>query len=106
MRCGPADRRFQLLPFRAPLSGTGSATASEPAASRSADPRINRIPRLHSKQNRGEGSMNLMELQRALRQLRLGGTAPVPRTPLHQTLPAASPPPNPLSGLLHDEFGP
>ena len=41
----------QLLPFCPPLSGAGSATAAEPAASRSADPRPHRIPRFHSKQN-------------------------------------------------------
>src|SRR6266496_5664583 len=101
---GPGDRRLELLPFCAPLSGTGTATAAEPAASRSAYPRTHRIPRFHSKQNPGEPTMNLMELQRALRQLRLGGMATVLETRLHQAQCENMAPIDLMSCLISDEL--
>src|SRR5260370_17172984 len=85
--------------MRVCISGAGSATASEPAAGRSADPRTHRVPRLHSKQNPGERTMNLMELQHALRQLRLAGIATVLETPFRQA-PSETPAPIHLISAL------
>src|SRR5256714_4037567 len=104
LRRGSGGRSFQLLPFCAPLSGTGAATAAESSPSRSADPRTHRIPRFHSKQNPGEPTMNLFELQRALRQLRLGGTAAVLETRLRQAQAEAMAPIDLISCLVSDEL--
>src|SRR5260370_29768807 len=90
--------------MRVCISGAGSATASEPAAGRSADPRTHRVPRLHSKQNPGERSMNLMELQRALRQLRLGGIATVLETRLRQAQSETMAPIDLISCLISDQL--
>src|SRR5260370_13287263 len=48
--------------------------------------------------------MNLIELNRALRQLRLGGIAAVLETPLHQAQAQAMPPIDFLSCLVSDEL--
>src|SRR2546430_14672842 len=101
---GLRARRLKRLTVSPPLSGTGSTTASQPAASRSAHPRINRIPRLHSKPNPGEPTMNLIELQRALRQLRLGGMATVLETRLHQAQSENMAPIDLMSCLISDEL--
>ena len=52
------------------------------ASSRSSDPRTDPVSRSHQPQNPGARTMNLIELQRALRQLRLGGIAAVLETRL------------------------
>jgi len=66
------------------LRSDEQAYSAEPAPSRSAHPRTYRIPRFHSKQDPGEPTMNLIELQRALGQLRLGGMATVLENRLRQ----------------------
>src|SRR5437660_11240700 len=86
------------------VSGTGAATAAKPAPSGSAHPRTHRIPRFHSTQNAGEPTMNLIELQRALRQLRLGGTAAVLETRLRQAQAEAMAPIDLISCLVSDEL--
>src|ERR1019366_1646069 len=83
---------------------SGSAIASGPAASRSTHPRTHRIPRFHSKQNPGERTMNLIELQRALRQLRLGGIATGLETRLRQAQCEAMAPIDLISCLISDEL--
>src|SRR4029450_754086 len=82
----------------------GSATAPESTASRSSDPPTHRISRFHSKQNQGEPTMNLLELQRALRQLRLGGMAPVLETRLRQAQAETMAPMDLISCLVNDEL--
>src|SRR5215467_4901651 len=69
-----------------------------------AAPRTHRIPRFHSKQNPGEPTMNLIELQRALRQLRLGGMATVLETRLRQAQSENMPPIDLMSCLVSDEL--
>ena len=56
------------------------------------------VPRPHRQQNQGEPRMNLIELQRSLRQLRLGGMAAVLETRLHQ---AQAEPMAPIDLLSH-----
>src|SRR5437868_11471769 len=104
LRRSSGGQRFQLLPFCAPLSGTGAATAAEPASSGSAHPRTHRIPRFHSTQNAGEPTMNLIALQRALRQLRLRRTAAVLETRLRQAQAEAMAPIDLISCLVSDEL--
>src|SRR6202140_5430461 len=103
MRVGAGGRRGQPLSFRLSLSGAGSATASELAPGRSAHPRTHRIPRFHSKQNSGE-PMNLIELQRSLRQLRLRGMATVLETRLRPAQSENIPPIDLMSCLVSDEL--
>src|SRR5260370_15557504 len=62
------------------------------------------IPRYHQPQNTGARTMNLIELNRALRQLRLGGIATVLETRLHQAQAEAMPPIDFLSCLVSDEL--
>src|SRR2546423_9706580 len=73
-------------------------------ASRSPHSRVGAIPRSHQPQNPGARRMNLLELNRALRQLRLGGIAAVLETRLHLAQAEAMPPIDFLSCLVSDEL--
>ena len=66
-----------------PLSRAPAAGAAHAAPSRSAHSAAHALPRSHRSQNRRLG-MNLVELDRALRQLRLSGMADVLETRLRQ----------------------
>jgi hypothetical protein len=57
--------------------GVRAAEVAITTPSRSADPSTHAVSRRYRKKNKGERSMNLIELQRALHQLRLGGIAAV-----------------------------
>jgi hypothetical protein len=98
------DIRGVRIPFRAPLSGAPAAPPSVPAADRSADPRTYRVSRFHQSQNQGATRMNLIELNRALRQLRLGGIAAVLETRLQQAQAEPMAPIDFLSCLVSDEL--
>ena len=74
LRRGDRARRADL-PLRAPLPRAPSARAAPAATNRSADPRAHPLPKRHQPSHPGGGMMNLVELQRSLRQLRLGGMA-------------------------------
>ena len=74
------------------------------AASRSAHSRTGALPRSHQPQNQGARRMNLIELNRALRQLRLGGIAAVLETRLRQAQAEAMAPIDLLSCLVSDEL--
>src|SRR5436190_2316160 len=105
LRRGTGSGRHKPLSLCPPLPGTESPTATELAASRSAHPPAHPVPRLHSKENhRGEPSMNLMELERALRQLRLGGMAAVLETRVRQAQAEAMAPIDLISCLVTDEL--
>ena len=100
-----ARSRHLRLPLRAPLSGAESATAAELAAGRSSDPATHAVSRLHRQQDQsGEQRMNLIELQRALGQLRLGGMATVLETRLRQAQAEAMAPIDLISCLVADEL--
>ena len=103
LRRRPGSRRPRL-PLRAALSGAPPPTAAELAPGRSTDPPAHVVPRLHRRQNQGERRMNLIELQRALRQLRLGGTAAVLETRLRQAQAEAMAPIDLISCLVSDEL--
>ena len=78
-----------------------------PLSLRQVDPLIRQltlVPRLHRRQNQGEQRMNLIELQRALRQLRLGGIAAVLETRLRQAQAEAMAPIDLISCLVSDEL--
>jgi len=74
------------------------------AASRSSHSRTHRVSRSHPPKNPGANLMNVMELNRALRQLRLGGMAAVLETRLHQAQAEPMPPIDFLSCLVTDEL--
>src|SRR6185503_11967616 len=84
------------------------ATGAEPAANRSHHPPAQPVSGSHSGTNRfnqpGEQTMNLSELQRALRQLRLGGMAAVLETRLHQAQAEPMVPIDLISCLVSDEL--
>ena len=102
--CRPGSRRPRRLPLRAALSGAPPPTVVELAPGRSTDPPAHVVPRLHRRQNQGEQRMNLIELQRALRQLRLGGMAAVLETRLRQAQAEAMAPIDLISCLVSDEL--
>ena len=83
--CRGARARRADLPLRAPLPRAPSPRRSSRCADRSADPRAHPLPRSHRRSHRGGGTMNLVELQRSLRQLRLGGMAHALETRLHRS---------------------
>ena len=92
---------------RAPLSGAESATAAELAADRSSHPATHAVSRLHRQQDQsGEQGMNLIELQRALGQLRLGGMAAVLETRLRQAQAEAMAPIDLISCLVNGRTDP
>src|SRR5229473_2361845 len=101
LRCGHRDRCAGVS-FRAPLSGAPPTTDSP--ASRSTDPRAHRVSRLHQSQTQGATRMNLIELNSALRQLRLGGIAAVLETRLHQAQAEPMAPIDLISCLIADEL--
>src|SRR5262249_65963 len=102
-RC-PGSRRLQLLSLCPPLPGTESSTSAELAANRSAHPPAHVVSRLHPRQNQQQPSMNIIELERALRQLRLGGMAAVLETRLRQAQAEAMAPIDLISCLITDEL--
>src|SRR5450755_1814288 len=92
------------ISLRAPLPGTLPASSTQFAASRSPYPRAGAVPRLHQLQNQGGRGMNLIELDRALKQLRLGGMAAVLETRLRQAQAEPLAPIDLLSCLVSDEL--
>src|SRR6202042_2467391 len=88
----------------APLPGAASPDAIELAPGGSPDPPTHPVSRLHRQQNQGERSMNLIELERALRQLRLGGISAVLETRLRQAQAEAMAPVDLISCLVSDEL--
>src|SRR5208283_5322866 len=103
MRHRPGDGRLRI-PLCAPVSGAAPSVAAELAPGRSADPPAHAVSRLHREQDQGERSMNLIELERALRQLRLGGIAAVLETRLRQAQAEAMAPVDLISSLVSDEL--
>ena len=103
LRRGPGSRRLPV-PFCAALSGAAAPDAAELAPGRSPDPPAHPVPRLHPRQHQGEQGMNIIELQRALRQLRLGGIATVLETRLHQAQAEPMAPIDLISCLVADEL--
>src|SRR5262249_13306984 len=96
--------RCARISFRTPLSGAPAASPPVPAPGRSADPPAHRVSRLHQSQNTGATRMNLIELNRCLRQLRLGGIAAVLETRLQQAQAEPMAPIDFLSCLISDEL--
>ena len=92
--------------IRAPLSGAQPASPSEPAANRSSHPRTDPVSRPDPTTNpiRGTQSMNLIELNRSLVQLRLSGMAAVLETRLLQAQAEAMAPIDLISILVSDEL--
>src|SRR5207253_125516 len=101
LRRRPGNGRLRI-PLRASLSGTPPAGA-ELAPGRSADPPAFALSRPHRKPN-GEPTMNIIELQRSLRQLRLGGMAAVLEIRLHQAQAEPMAPIDLISCLVSDEL--
>src|SRR5271157_5668502 len=66
--------------------------------------RTRAVSRSHQQPNQGGGGMNLIELDRALKQLRLGGMAAVLETRLRQAQAEAMAPIDLLSCLVSDEY--
>src|SRR6185436_18191556 len=88
---------------RSPLPGTPTADTAQ--THRSLDSQTDRLPRSHQRQNSGATTtMNVIELQRALRQLRLGGIAAVLETRLHQAQAEPMAPIDLISCLVSDEL--
>src|SRR5439155_20375575 len=71
---------------------------------RSHHPPTDFVSRSHRQQNPGEPKMNLNELQRSLRQLRLGGMAAVLETRLQQAQAEPMAPIDLLATLVSDEL--
>src|ERR1019366_7057031 len=92
------------IPLCPPLSGTLPASPTQFATSRSPHSRAGAVPRLHQLQNQGGRRMNLIELDRALKQLRLGGRAAVLETRLRQAQAEPLAPIDLLSCLVSDEL--
>src|ERR1019366_2938717 len=92
------------IPLCPPLSGALPASPTQLAPSRSPDSRTGAVPRLHQLQNQGDRRMNLIELDRALKQLRLGGMAAVLETRLRQAQAEPLAPIDLLSCLVSDEL--
>jgi DNA replication protein DnaC len=103
---GGAGTARARVPLRAPLSGAQSASSSEPAASRSPHPRTDPVSRFDPTTNqlRGIQSMNLIELNRALVQLRLSGMVAVLETRLLQAQSDNMAPIDLISTLVSDEL--
>src|SRR5207253_10728354 len=96
------------IPLCTPLSGTLPRGSTHFATGRSADSRPRAIPRPNQPQDKRERergtTMNLIELQRALTQLRLGGIAAVLETRLRQAQAESMPPIDLISCLVSDEL--
>ena len=82
-RQGRARSRRADVPLPPPLSRTPPAGAADAPPGRPAHSAAHPLPRSHRSQNR-RPAMNLVELDRALRQLRLSGMAAVLETRLRQ----------------------
>src|SRR5947209_19220123 len=80
------------------------ASASQLASDRSLDSQSDALPRSHPTTNRGLPPMNLIEMNRALRQLRLGGMAAVLETRLRQAQAEAMSPMDLIACLVSDEL--
>src|SRR5260370_29529608 len=91
---------------RAPLSGAPPAPANVSTPDRSPDSRAHRVSRFHQSQNQGATRMNLIELNRSLRQLRLGGIAAVLETRLQQPHAEPMAPIDFLSCLVSEQLTP
>src|SRR6516225_3147696 len=100
-RPGDGSARIPLCPS---LSGAEAAIAAQLTSSRPSLPATHAVPRPYPKPNPGETRMNLIELQRALRQLRLGGMAAVLETRLRQAQAEAMAPIDLISCLVSDEL--
>src|SRR2546430_14743271 len=98
----PYTTLFRSL--RAPLSGAPPTPANVFAPDRSPNSRAHRVSRFHQSQNQGATRMNLIELNRSLRQLRLGGIAAVLETRLQQAQVEPMAPIDFLSCLASDEL--
>jgi hypothetical protein len=68
------------------------------------DPRAGAVSRPHQSPNQGAGTVNLIELTRALKQLRLGGMAAVLETRLRQAQSEPLAPIDLISCLVADEL--
>ena len=98
----PRARRADL-PLSQTLPGPPASGAAQPAAGGSAHPPTHPLPRSHRSQNR-RPLMNLVELDRALRQLRLSGMADVLDTRLHQAQTEQMAPIDLVAALVTDEL--
>src|SRR5208282_6291936 len=107
-RClrGGAGTAGPRVPLRAPLSGAQSTGSSHSTAGRSTHPRTQPVSRPDpaTHQLRGTQSMNLIELNRSLVQLRLSGMAAVLETRLLQAQSEAMAPIDLISILVSDEL--
>ena len=104
--CGGAGTARPRVSLRAPLSGAQSTGSSHSAAGRSAHPRTQPVSRPDptTHQLRGTQSMNLIELNRSLVQLRLSGMAAVMETRLLQAQSENMAPIDLISILVSDEL--
>ena len=104
--CGGAGTARPRVSLRAPLPGAQSAGSSQPEASRSTDPRTDSVSRPDptTHQLRGTPTMNPIELNRSLVQLRLSGMAAVLETRLLQAQSEAMAPIDLISILVSDEL--
>jgi DNA replication protein DnaC/transposase len=91
------------LPLRPPLSRAPAAGACDPAPSGPAHPSAQPLPRSHRPKNR-RSDMNTVELDNALRKLRLSGMADVLETRLRQSQTENMAPIDLLSALVSDEL--
>ena len=107
------SRRPAPSPWKWASANTASCAAiwsgspQLPLSLRQVDPLIRQLTLYRDfirKQNQGERTMNLIELQRALRQLRLGGMAAVLETRLRQAQAEAMAPIDLISCLVSDEL--
>ena len=100
---GGARSRRAHLSLYPPLSRAPAARAADAAPGRSAHSAAHPLPRSHRSQNR-RSRMNLVELDRALRQLRLSGMAAVLDTRLRQAQTEKMTPIDLVSALVTDEL--
>jgi DNA replication protein DnaC/transposase len=100
------EMRVPEYRLRATLPGARPASSSEPAPSRSAHPRTGAVSRPDPTTNtiRGIQIMNLIELNGAMRQLRLSGMAGALETRLLQAQSEAMAPIDLISILVSDEL--
>ena len=102
--CHRAGGQSLRVSLRSPLSRTPASDAADAPPGRSHHPPTHALSRSHRRQNPGEPLMNLIELQRSLRQLRLGGIAAVLETRLHQAQAEPMAPIDFLACLVSDEL--
>ena len=104
--CGGAGTARPRVSLRTPLSGAQSTGSSHSAAGRSTHPRTQPVSRPDptTHQLRGTQSMNLIELNRSLVQLRLSGMAAVMETRLLQAQSENMAPIDLISILVSDEL--